>query len=646
MRRIYHPRISDSDGTLPVIHGGLGSRDIDKAAQNIGLVTYRLANKPFGIILYNAQKRISKDSLPPEISDPSVPSLYGNFEVEVGQTLILKITNYDSFTIYSVFATSGVAFQRGEEIHYTAGIVSGIGNITINGRTFPVKIKSPRPSTPSVVVPSEDSQLTSATATFEASAFNITGNYDIHASTDWEVSTDPQFNKLIAAIYETTVHKLTWTVNNMQELKKHYVRVRYRGQQRGVSDWSPVREFTTGNDGLINTETSVFEIPRNNVTSNGGFSKSCAISEDDQYMVIGNMWDSTQGKDSGCVYFYKRINGVWQFISKILAFDGAADRHFGGSVSLSSDGLLLAVGAYFYPEGKGAVYFYTRSGDVWTQRQKIQPGTGQIGDTFGQNIEISGDGNTLAISSYGYDTYSGQTVVASSTGTAYIYTRSGDIWSLQTQLLPSTPVDSSCFGFDVTINHDGTHLILTEVYDDTKGIDAGAAHYYNRSGSTWTFRQKITASDGASQDWFGRSCTMNATGDTLVIDAYRNDQKAENAGAVYIYTRSGNVWTQQQKIIPYDGVANDFFGLVCIISKSSNLLFVSSYSLVDGYYKGAVYVYRRSGNTYIFERKLKNGINAVYFGNNILCFSKSEKLLVAGSIKNTSSYDYYIHTFE
>ncbi len=139
---------------------------------------------------------------------------------------------------------------------------------------------------------------------------------------------------------------------------------------------------------------------------------------------------------------------------------------------------------------------------------------------------------------------------------------------------------------------------------------------------------------------------MNAAGDTLVINAIRNDQKAENAGAVYIYTRSGNVWTQQQKIIPYDGAANDSFGQFCIISKSSNLVFVSGSSLVDGHYTGAVYVYRRSGNTYIFERKLKNIINAMFFGNIILCFSKSEKLLVAGSVKAINSYDYCIHTFE
>ena len=645
MRRIYHPRISDSEGTLPVIHGGLGSRDIDKAAQNIGLVTYRLANKPFGIILYNAQKRINKDSLPPEISDPSVPSLYGNREVEVGQTLILKITNYDSFTIYSVFATNGVAIQRGEELHYTAGAVSGPGSITINGRTFSVTIKSPRPLTPSVVVPSEDSQLTNTTATFEATAFNITGNYDTHASTDWEVSTDPQFNTLIAAIYETPVHKSTWTVNNMQELKKHYVRVRYRGQQRGVSDWSPVREFTTGNDGLLNTETSIIEIPRNNTSNTSGFNKICAVSEDDQYMVIADMYDGGQAPDAGCVYFYKRVNGSWQFVSRIVASDGAINRHFGSSVSLSSDGLSLAVGAYFYPEGKGAVYFYTRSGDVWTQRQKIQPGTGQIGDTFGQYIELSSDGNTLAVSSYGYDIYSGQTVVARSTGTTYIYSRSGNTWSLQTQILPNPYNNNSCFGYNVALSEDGNHLVLSEIYDDTKGLDAGAAHYYNRSGTTWTFRQKITASDGVAGDNLGIFVSMNAAGDTLVLSSTYNDGKATDAGAAYVFTRSGNVWTQQQKILPYDGIANDYFGTTCFMSKSSNLLFISSHNNAEGANKGSIYVYRRSGNTYNFERKLRSSVDSRQFGYQMMYFSESEKLLIAGSIKPTG-YDYYIHTFE
>lgn len=536
MRRIYHPRISDSDGTLPVIHGGLGSRDIDKAAQNIGLVTYRLANKPFGIILYNAQKRINKDSLPPEISDPSVPSLYGNFEVEVGQTLILKITNYDSFTIYSILATSGVAFQRGEEIHYTAGAVSGTGNITINGRTFSITIKSPRPSTPSVVVPSEDSQLTNTTATFEASAFNITGNYDIHASTDWEVSIDPQFNTLIAAIYETTVHKLTWTVNNMQELKKHYVRVRYRGQQRGVSDWSPVREFTTGNDGLINTETGII-FPANGKLGDR-FGYSVSLNGDATQLVATAPFEDSHALNAGVIYYFTRSGSVWTEQQKIAVPVSVANEYLDSQIALSLDGNHFLVGSRARNNFSGAVYYFKKINGIWTYVGIITNSNGTANQQFGHGVAISQDGSKAIIGAAA-DSPGGVNGI----GSCYYYVRTGDVWSEVSKIPSPEPELDSYFGASVGLNSNGDVFVVGAYNKDDIGVDSGAIYVFTRINNTWSLEGKITPGGLSANDRIGAHLSINSVGDVVVARGRFFNPQGVRTYAYFILKKVNGVWT-------------------------------------------------------------------------------------------------------
>jgi len=593
MRRIYHPRVSDSDGTLPVIKGGLGSRDIDKAAKNIGLVTYRLANKPFGIILYNAQKRISKDSLPPEISDPSVPSLYGNREVDVGQALILKITNFDSFTIYAVSSTGGVAIQRGEEIQYTAGGFAGEGSITINGRMFPVTIKSPRPQTPNIVVPDEDSQLTGINATFEASSFNIVGNYDLHASTDWEVSVDPNFGTLVAAIYESTEHKLTWTVNNMQELKKHYVRVRYRGQQRGVSDWSPVREFTTGNDGLINTEMGIILSP--DAISEDWFGSNIVLNSDSTIALI-----SAHGRDDGgvsargAVYVFTRSGSTWTYQQKILAPDPAADDWFGLGVDINSDATIALIGACLKDEGglvdRGVVYYYTRSGTTWTYQSKILINDLNTNSYFGAGIALNNTGDYALIGAYGKDDGG-----INSRGAVYVFTRSGNTWTYQQKILAPDAQPGDYFGRSVAINKDATIALIGAYNRSEAGVNCGAVYHFTRSGSIWSYQNKLLAPDRANGDQFGLSLSIDSESNKALIGSRKAKIGTEvEAGAVYAYSRNGTSWSYQNKIISSDYKAYSQFGVSVKLNSNGSM------ALIGAQHRNSNGI-TRSGAVYIFE---------------------------------------------
>ncbi|MFT3742928.1 MAG: FG-GAP repeat protein [Pyrinomonadaceae bacterium] len=110
---------------------------------------------------------------------------------------------------------------------------------------------------------------------------------------------------------------------------------------------------------------------------------------------------------------------------------------------------------------------------------------------------------------------------------------------------------------------------------------------------------KLTAQDAGENDFFGASVATN--GDIAVVGSYNDDTPAgDSAGSVYIYTRSGNVWTQQQKLVADDGEANDNFG--ASVAMTNDTLVIGADR--DDFSTGSVYVFVRSGSNWIFQQKL------------------------------------------
>ena len=95
--------------------------------------------------------------------------------------------------------------------------------------------------------------------------------------------------------------------------------------------------------------------------------------------------------------------------------------------------------------------------------------------------------------------------------------------------------------------------------DDDNGSNSGSAYVYVRSNGVWSEQQKLTASDGASSDYFGYSVSID--GDTAVIGAYSDDDNGSDSGSAYVYVRSNGVWSEQQKLTASDGASSDYFGI-------------------------------------------------------------------------------------
>ena len=227
--------------------------------------------------------------------------------------------------------------------------------------------------------------------------------------------------------------------------------------------------------------------------------------------------------------------------TKLLADDGVYYEYFGYSVS--NDGDTMVIGAP-YDDDKGvqsgSAYVFTRdtAGDLtsgWTHVAKLTADDGAASDYFGMSVSI--DGDTMVIGAY-YDDDKGD-----NSGSAYVYTRvtAGDLTSTWTQVAKLTATDGAVndeFGYSVSI--DGDTMVIGAEGDDDKGSSSGSAYVFTRDTpgditSDWTQVAKLTAGDGAASDNFGLSVSID--GDTMVIGAYADDDKGSNSGSAYVFSK-------------------------------------------------------------------------------------------------------------
>jgi hypothetical protein len=333
------------------------------------------------------------------------------------------------------------------------------------------------------------------------------------------------------------------------------------------------------------------------------FGYSAQISGDGNTAIVGALNEDTVATNAGAAYIFTRSGSTWSQQAKIQSGDVELSDNFGTSVSISGDGNTVIVGAPLEDTGAtsaGAAYIFIRSGTSWTQQAKIQSSDVQQADYFGQSVSISGDGNTVIVSAHLEDT------VATSAGAAYIFTRSGFTWSEQAKIQASDAQQGDTFGLAVSISEDGNTAIVGALYEDTGAINAGAAYIFTRSGTTWSEQDKIQASDPEEEDTFGRFISISGDGNTAIVGAWQEDTGGFDAGAAYIFTRSGSTWSQQAKIQSSDIQTGDKFGGGVSISRDGNTAIVGAYFEDTGATSaGAAYIFTRSGSTWSQQSKIQ-----------------------------------------
>ncbi|HET7506577.1 MAG TPA: hypothetical protein VFK02_36405 [Kofleriaceae bacterium] len=187
----------------------------------------------------------------------------------------------------------------------------------------------------------------------------------------------------------------------------------------------------------------------------------------------------------------------------------------------------------------------------------------------------------------------------SDAGAAYVFVRSGGSWVRQAKLVAPDGQSNDHFGASVALS--GDTALIGATADDDVASDAGAAYVFVRTGATWTLQAKLTAVDGSSADQLGISAALD--GDTAVVGTVDDDDLGDRSGAAYVFARSGTAWTQQAKLTAADGAERDQFGISVAVSGGTAV--VGAYGDDDlGGSSGAAFVFVRSGGSWSQQAKL------------------------------------------
>jgi hypothetical protein len=314
---------------------------------------------------------------------------------------------------------------------------------------------------------------------------------------------------------------------------------------------------------------------------------SVALSADGNTALVGAPLD---GGLSGAAWVYTRSDGVWAQQGSKLVGTGAAGHAFQGlSVALSADGKTALVGADYDNGGVGAAWVYTRrSNGVWAQQGSKLLGTGSVGTSAqGVSVALSADGNTAIVGGRDDNGEGG-------VGAAWTYTRNRNgVWAQQgSKLVGTGAVGSSLQGRSAALSADGNTALVGGIADNGY---VGAVWVYTRSNGVWAQQgSKLVATDAVGTSYQGVSVALSADGNTAIVGGYVDNG---SVGAVWVYTRSNGVWAQQgPKLVGTGAGGGAEQGYSVALSADGNTAIVGAPT--DSGLGGAVWVYTRSNGVW------------------------------------------------
>jgi len=314
-----------------------------------------------------------------------------------------------------------------------------------------------------------------------------------------------------------------------------------------------------------------------------------SVAMDGDTAVLGAQGDDEPATNSGSAYVYVRdIFGNWAQQAELTASDGASGDEFGYSVAISGDTIVVGAQDADSPaSNSGAAYIFVRTGSIWTQQAKLIASDGAFDDAFGTTVSISVD---TVIAGAPFHT-------ESNTGASYIFVRSGMSWSQQAKLTASDATTGDKFGTAVSIS--GERVIVGSPEDDETFSNSGSAYEFTRSGSTWTEQNKLNASDAGLADSFGYSVALE--GDRVIVGSPSDDTPAgANAGSAYVFLWTGSSWFEEGKLEASDAAGGQDFGISVDIHPSPGVCWraiVGSINAPNGVdAPGAAYVYAFDGS--------------------------------------------------
>lgn len=397
------------------------------------------------------------------------------------------------------------------------------------------------------------------------------------------------------------------------------------------------------------------------------FGRGLSISDDGNIIAVGGYLNDSNGQDSGHVRVYENIGGTWIQIGDDIQGEAAGDSS-GFSLELNNLGNIVAIGASnntgVNGEGSGHVRVYENIGGVWTQIGEDIDGEA-ASDSSGQELDLSSDGNILAIGANGSDENGngsghvrvfeniggiwiqiGEDIDGEETedrfGTSVSINDDGNIVAIGAREIGNTGYvrlfeningnwvqigadingeeQGDQFGVSVSLNDDGNIVAIGGYSDEANGIDSGHVLVFENIGGTWIQIGEDINGEAAS-DFFGQSVSLNGDGSIVAVGAFLNDnENGFNSGSVQVYRNIGGVWTQIGDDIDGDA-EGDGSGISVALNTNGGTLAISSWKNdTNGLDAGQVKVYGEATlriEDNVFGEKIKMFPNPTYGISNI-----------------------------
>jgi hypothetical protein len=362
-------------------------------------------------------------------------------------------------------------------------------------------------------------------------------------------------------------------------------------------------------------------------------------------------------------------------IGYFKASNAEARDNFGAALDLSDDGTVLAVSAIFEDSGSagvdgdqsdnsltdsGAVYVFRRIDNAWAQEAYLKASNPDEDEPFGMALSLSGDGNTLAVSSW-YESSNATGINGDqadnsepTSGAVYVFRRANDLWSQEAYIKSSTSDKHDFFGRSVGLSDDGSVLAVGAPGDEiTPDLDRGAAFVFTRTGTTWSEEARLVPTHVEDAFFYGQQIALSGDGTTLAVgdpaEGYEPGGQPFRSGAVYVYRKTGGDWQEQAYLKNSVKGESDQFGDAISLDQDGDTLAVGA-PYEDGgsisdetddskTYSGAAYIFSRTGSDWNQEAYIKasNADEWDLFGYSVDLSDDGNTLAVVASDEQSSA---------
>ncbi|GAK23217.1 hypothetical protein JCM19052_3847 [Vibrio sp. JCM 19052] len=321
------------------------------------------------------------------------------------------------------------------------------------------------------------------------------------------------------------------------------------------------------------------------------------LSTNETYFVVAINKDGSQRSNEVSIEPSALLNAI----GLLKASNTDSNDNYGNDIAVSNDGSTIAVSA-FKESGiandptansaalSGAVYVYRKTNGIWNDVAYLKAPNADDKDEFGYAIALSGDGNTLAVSTI--NEASSATGIdgnqldnlAPASGAVYLYVNNGSSWQSQAYIKASNSNLVDSFGFSVSLDSDGTTLLVGAPGEsssaqsingdetDNTGSLSGAAYVFELQNNQWAQTAYLKSSNSDKLDSFGYDVALSEDGLTVVVGSPGEDSNAtsvngdemdnssDNSGSAYVFVHNGTTWAQDSYLKASNSDSEDQFG--------------------------------------------------------------------------------------